>query len=87
MEISQKNKIGLAEKLNAYLSGEIDHSAIKSHAWALADSSPKDPVESDAIFWSCVFTIIHLADDEHWNDGCTERDLGKLLTKLKDGKG
>ncbi|WP_351077572.1 hypothetical protein [Shewanella sp. CAL98-MNA-CIBAN-0140] len=85
MEVSQINKMELAEKLESYLSGKIDHEAIKSHAWSLSDASPKEPTEAEKVFWSTVFTIIHLADDEHWKDGCTQRDLGELLIQLKGG--
>jgi hypothetical protein len=85
MEVSQESIDELAEKLDAYLSGKIDHGAIQSYAWGLSDSSPKEPNESEKVFWSCVFSIIHLADDEHWKDGCTQRDLGKLLNQLKGG--
>ena len=83
MEVSQKTKIELAEKLEAYLSGQIDHEAIKSYAWRFTESSPKEPSENDKAFWSSIFSTIHLADDEHWNDGCTQRDLGALLAQLK----
>ncbi len=84
-KVSQENKDELAEKLGAYLSEQIDHKAIQSYAWGLAGSSPKEPEESEKVFWSSVFSIIHLADDEHWQDGCTQRDLGKLLSQLKGG--
>ncbi len=84
-EVSQTNKDELTKKLNAYLSGQIDHEAIRSYAWGLSESLPKESIESEKVFWSCVFSIIHLADDEHWKDGCTERDLGELLNKLKSG--
>lgn len=83
MEVSYINKMELADKLESYLSGNIDHEAIKSHAWSLSDASPKEPKESEKAFWSSVFTIIHLADDEHWKDGCTQRDLSELLIQLK----
>ena len=87
MEVSQKNKDELAVQLEAYLIGKIDHECIRSYAWGLSDSSPREPSVSEKVFWSCVFSIIHLADDEHWNDGCTQRDLGELLNQLKGSNG
>ncbi|PKG98092.1 hypothetical protein [Paraglaciecola sp. MB-3u-78] len=83
MEVSQINKMELAEQLESYLSGKMGHEAIKSHAWSLSDASPKEPTATDKVFWSSVFSIIHLADDKHWKDGCTQRDLGELLIQLK----
>ena len=85
MEVSQANRDKLAEKLEAYLSGQIDHDAIRSYAWDLSHSSPEEPTEPEKIFWSSVFSIIHLADDEHWSDGCAQKDLGKCLNQLKGG--
>ncbi|MBB1361838.1 MULTISPECIES: hypothetical protein [unclassified Shewanella] len=85
IEVSQINKMELAEKLESYLSGKVGHEAIKSYAWSLSDESPKEPTANEKVFWSSVFSIIHLADDEHWEDGCTQRDLGELLIQLKGG--
>ena len=85
MEVSQTNRDKLAEKLEAYLSGQIDHETIRSYAWDLSHGSPEEPTESEKVFWSSVFSIIHLADDEHWSDGCTQKDLGECLNQLKGG--
>jgi len=72
-------------KLESYLSGNIPHDEIREYAWDFAEESPKNPPAEDKPFWSTIFTIIHLADEEHWNDGCTQRDLESLLKTLKSG--
>jgi hypothetical protein len=82
-KLSQRNIAEFIEKLEGYLSEKIDHDAIRSYAWGLSESSPNEPEGSDKIFWSSVFSVIHLADADHWKDGCTQRDLSKLLSELK----
>ena len=76
----------LISKVESYLAGEIGHDAIREFAWGLADDAPTQPEAHEEPFWSCVFTIIHLADAEHWRDGCTQRDLGSFLRLLREGK-
>jgi len=83
LEVSQTNREELVEKLDAYLSGQIDHETIQSYAWFLSDSAPKEPSVIEKDFWSSVFSIIHLADDKHWKGGSTQRDLGELLNQLR----
>ena len=73
----------LVKKLGDYLSGNSSHNKIKEFAWILADASPKTPPTDQKLFWSTVFAIIHLADEEHMADGCTKRELGSLLSQLK----
>ena len=86
MKIAQRQIEELIEKLEAYLSGSVTHDTISSYAWALSDQSPQKPEESEKVYWSTIFGIIHLADAEHWKDGCTQRDLGELCNKLKQTK-
>ena len=49
MEVSQTNKDELAVQLEAYLIGKIDHESIRSYAWGLSDSSPREPSGSEQI--------------------------------------
>ncbi|AQA17282.1 hypothetical protein BST95_02630 [Halioglobus japonicus] len=72
----------LAAILEAYLSGRVGHEAIRSYAWELTDSVPAEPDKNSEPYWSAVFSIIHLADEEHWNDGFTKRDLNAALDQL-----
>ncbi|WP_417445482.1 hypothetical protein [Kangiella sp.] len=83
MKITATMKQELITKLEDYLSGALTHDEIREFAWNLAEDSPKEPTKEENIYWSTVFSIIHLADDEHWNDGCTQKDLTDLCVKLK----
>jgi hypothetical protein len=73
----------LITKLEKYLSGEISHDEISKYAWELSEESPTSIPEQDKAYWSAVFSIIHLADSEHFKDGCSQKELGKLLKLLK----
>ena len=73
----------LIAKLERYLSGELSHDEISEYSWALADKAPDSIPEEDKEYWSCVFSIIHLADESHFKDGCTQKEVGVLLEKLK----
>ena len=85
MKISKNNKAELANKIEDYLSGRIDHESIKSYAWKYAERSPKQPPDNDKVFWNSIFSIIHLADDEHWSDECTQKELSAFIFKLNSG--
>ncbi len=76
----------LIRRLESYLAGKISHDEIREFAWGFADASPEDPPPDEETFWSCVFTVIHLADPEHWRDGCTQRDLTPFVELLREGK-
>lgn len=76
----------LIQRIESYLAGEIDHIAIREFAWGFTDRSPEKPPPDEELFWSCMFTIIHLADAEHWREGCTQRDLSLFLKLLRERK-
>ena len=84
MKITASMKQELITKLEGYLSRELTHDEIKEFAWNLVEDSPKETSREENIYWSTLFSIIHLADDEHWKDGCTQRDLTDLCVKLKE---
>ncbi len=69
--------------MERYLAGELSHDDISVYAWELADKAPHSIPDTDKIYWSCIFSIIHLADESHFKDGCTQKDLGELLEQLK----
>ena len=76
-------KFPLIAKVEKYFAGEFSHDEISDYAWGLADKAPHSIPDEDKVYWSCVFSIIHLADESHFKDGCTQKDLGELLEKLK----
>ena len=73
----------LIAKLESYLSGELSHDEIAEYSWSLADDVPELIPEENKEYWSCIFSIIHLADETHFQDGCTQKELRVLLEKLK----
>lgn len=83
MNVTNEMKQELASKLEKYLSGLSSHEEISEYAWELSEKNPEVHPGSEKVFWSAVFSIIHLADDEHWKDGCTQNDLGNLCAQLK----
>jgi hypothetical protein len=76
----------LIQQIESYLAGEIDHIAMREFAWGFTERSPEKPPPDEESFWSCIFTIIHLADADHWRDGCTQRDLTQFLKLLRERK-
>lgn len=83
MKVTAEMKLELISQIEKYLSGESSHKDISEYAWRLTDLNPVEPPEEDELFWSGVFSIIHLADDGHWQDGVTQRSLGNLCNELK----
>jgi hypothetical protein len=83
MKVTFEVQKELIEKLEAYLAGSLSHEDIQKLAWNYASHSPKVPNAKESNFWATVFSITHLADEQHWHDGCTERDLAVLCHELK----
>ena len=83
MNVTLEMKEEIIGKLESYLSGSLTHEEIREFAWSLADEIPAEPDSHEKVYWSAVFSIIHLADEGHWSDGCTERDLGNLCQQLQ----
>jgi hypothetical protein len=84
MKVTIELQKELIEKLEANLAGAINHEDMQKHAWNCASYSPKEPPANESVYWEAVFSVIHLADEQHWCDGCTERDLSFLCKKLKN---
>ncbi|OZY84309.1 hypothetical protein CBP51_13930 [Cellvibrio mixtus] len=83
MKVTFEAQKELIEKLEAYLAGSLSHEDIQKQAWNYANHSPKVPTPKESNFWATVFAIIHLADEQHWCDGCTKRDLMIFCHELK----
>lgn len=79
MKVTIEVQRELIEKLEAYLAGSLSHEDMQKHAWNYASHSPKAPTVNESIFWEAVFSTIHLADEQHWRDGYSERDLSLNL--------
>lgn len=82
--ITTSAKSELLSKLGGYLQGAFSHDDISKFAWERVDSIPENPDPADARYCSAIFTIIHLADTEHWNDGTTQRELKLIVGQLRE---
>lgn len=82
--ITTSAKSGLLSKLRDYLHGVASHDEISQFAWERVESLPEQPRLADVRYCSAIFTVIHLADSEHWNDGCTKRELEQIVEKLSE---
>ena len=92
MDLHEENA-RLVELLGRYLEGVVDHREMSEFAWRVIDyfSSrdvselpPVQPFEQE--FWHAIWEIQHLADEEHWKDGVTQRTLAEALAYLKGDK-
>jgi len=86
-EFLDKHRIQLADNIRRYVSTEISHKNVVTYAWKVIDdwSTTDERVKSEPYmkgeraFWACIWSIIHLANEEHWKDGLPQRELPKLL--------
>lgn len=89
-EFYASNKTALTEKVQAYLSGEIQHKDMANYAWDLIEEGQKLPkgepyAPGEDTFWAIIWSLQHLADAEHWEDGVTQSTLKELLHFLETG--
>ena len=81
----------LAGHLRRYVAGELSHSALQEqverHFRAFAEDSAwraSPYAAGERAYWCALWTVQHLADEEHWQDGLPQRDLSFLLPLLRD---
>ena len=86
----QKETKELIASLSGYLGQKISHGEIQAYIDRIFDkwekvnievSSPYSPGEIE--FWCSVWSTQHLASEDHWNDGVSQKELGILLKVLK----
>ena len=90
--ITNKSNL-LISKLTKYLTQGITHDAMKEVSWKIIEDweklniiDKKSVNDRERAIWACVFSSIHLCDDEHWNDGCTKETLAECLDFLTGNK-
>ena len=80
----------LVETLRKYLGGELSHQDASDFSWSVISawenrnmvlSNPYQ--KGEHVFWASIWSTQHLADEEHWKDGCTHRELGRYLHLLE----
>jgi hypothetical protein len=88
-----RHQPALATMLEEYLAEGLSHSTASERAWSILESwtaagvNAKLPyVPGERVFWATVWALQHLADEEHWSDGITQRDLSSYLQLLNSGR-
>ena len=92
-EFLDEHRAQLRDNVKSYLSSKISHSDISIYAWKVIDDWAviKEQVKSEPYikgeqaFWACIWSIIHLANEEHEKDGLPQRELPKLLESMVSG--
>ena len=85
----QEEKEKLISQLSQYLSQNISNEEIQSHvnkvfdAWERMEIDNLAYQEGEKEFWCSLWAIQHLASEDHWQEGVTQKDLGFLLSVLK----
>ena len=85
----QKHKSNLIEKLENYLLDSSSHEEFQKYAWKVIEtggklSSTEPYEEGEDVFWATIWTLQHLADDDHIKLDSTKVDLITLLGLLKN---
>jgi len=80
----------LIAQLSDYLNQKVTRHEIQSHVdsvfgkWEkLNHKSNKPYSEGEKELWCSLWSIQHLASEDHWAEGVTQNDLGFLLNVLK----
>ncbi len=80
----------LVAQLSGYLSQKVTHEEIQSYVesvverWEKLNQEPNGPYsEGEKELWCALWSIQHLASEDHWSEGVTQKDLGFLLNVLR----
>ena len=86
------NLVLLISKIKSYLDAKITHQDMREFVDKIFDDWDNlqcdktiDEVKGESSFWYALWTIQHLADEEHWKDGITKPELIKCLGFIEKG--
>ncbi len=84
------NKSKLMEKLEEYLSNPSSHEEIQKYVWDEIDAGENIPSsepyeQAEEVFWATIWSLQHLADDDHIKLETTKTEFKTLLSLLKSG--
>jgi len=69
----------ILEDIEKYLNHEITHDEMSERSWGyLEKENIKNSIKSH------LLEIIHFADDIHWKDGITEREINRIKQEIKN---
>ena len=88
--VIEERKVLIAQ-LSECLFQAITHEEIKSYAWSVIDKwkdlnidVSKPYSEGEKELWCSIWSIQHLASEDHWLDGVAQKELGLLLKVLNN---
>jgi hypothetical protein len=93
LEFLGSYKPRLIRVIQDYLVQRLSHEEVKHLAWeiidtwsGLTDEAKAAPyLEGEKPFWATVWASVHLANNDHWDEGLCQEELGCLLQILKRG--
>lgn len=91
-QFTARHQPKLLKVLEDYLEGHLRHSDASDCAWEIISEwgvsgvAPDSPfAEGERALWGTVWTLQHLADQEHWGQGITQRGLAPYFEILRRG--
>lgn len=83
------NRIELARLIEEYLASNLGHDEIQRHIdkvfsnWENMNYPKSLPMlDGEKEFWCTFWAVQHLATEDHWADGVTQKELEQLLSVL-----
>ena len=83
----------LISKLESYIAGDCSHLSVQElirrifNNWESVTNKDSQYQENEEEFWCAVWSVQHLATEDHWQDGVAQKDLTSILHTLKENNG
>jgi hypothetical protein len=90
-EFIEDNSEKLIQKLKEYSESNISHCDMQKYIDSIFDlwygldcDKTIEKSKEEEIFWHAVWTMQHVADEEHFKDGITQKEIVKCLNFLNN---
>ncbi len=89
-ELINSEKSELVKILECYLAGACSHSTVQEkinqifNKWEMVTDKESTYQKHEETFWCAVWTSQHLASEDHWQNGITQKDLPTIVRLLKE---
>ena len=91
-EFIKGNSEKLKQKIEEYSESKLTHEEMQKYIdnifdlWDNLDCDKTvETSKEEEIFWHTVWTIQHVADEEHFKDGITQKEIANCMTYFKNG--